>query len=548
LPIVRLPGRTDTERMQRARRESILATILFTDIVGSSDLVAELGDRRWKMLLARHNALVRRELRRYGGRELDTAGDGFFASFDNPGNAVRCAAAIVEAVQGLGIDVRIGLHLGQAEIMGRKLGGVAVHIAARVMALAGPAEVLMSGVVQEVLPSSDFTSEDRGSHVLKGVSRELRLFRVVAVEKPLPGQLEPALAAERRAAVQAPPLWRRSYVPTVGAVTVLVAGGVAGAVLLGSGSSPSPRAAVDYVARVDPATRQVVARIPVGEHPVDVALGEGSVWVLDKDGSVRRIDPVTNAATVIETVAEDPRAIAAGEGGVWVVDGTRGIIHKIDPASNLVLESLRIGQSVRDVTVGEDAVWASAGDRVVRIEPASGDTSDLEGVLSGPGGPEVTARDRFTIAAGGGFVWETFSEFPQAGRHDAATSDFRRFDVGVQPRGIALTGTDVWFAGCGTPGTVVRVNSLTGDVLATLSAGGAVCPYFEQGNAILLAAGQDGVWVTDAVNGTVARIDDTTNQVDAPIRVGETPTAIVVGLGSVWVAVDGEVSPSPSTS
>ena len=122
--------------MLRARRESILATILFTDIVGSSDLIAEVGDRRWKILLARHNALVRRELRRHGGRELDTAGDGFFASFDNPGNAVRCAASIVEAVQDLGIDVRIGLHLGQAEIMGRKLGGVAVHIAARVMGVA----------------------------------------------------------------------------------------------------------------------------------------------------------------------------------------------------------------------------------------------------------------------------------------------------------------------------------------------------------------------------------------------------------------------------
>jgi class 3 adenylate cyclase/streptogramin lyase len=545
---VRLPGRTDTKRMHRARRESILATILFTDIVGSSDLVAELGDRRWKMLLARHNALVRRELRRYVGRELDTAGDGFFASFDNPGNAVRCAAAVVDAVQDLGIDVRIGLHLGQAEIMGRKLGGVAVHIAARVMALAGPAEVLMTGVVQEVLPSTDFTSEDRGSHVLKGVSREWRLFRVVAVEKPLPGPLEPGVAAERRAAVQAPPLWRRSYAPTVAAVTVLVAGGVAGAVLLGSSSSLSPRPAVDYVARVDPATRQVVARIPVGEHPVDVALGEGSVWVLDKDGSVRRIDPVTNAATVIETVAEDPTAIAAGEGGVWVADGTKGIIHKIDPASNLVLDSLRIGQSVRDVTVGEDAVWASAGDRIVRIEPASGDTSDLEGVLSGPGGPEVTTKDRFTISAGGGFVWETFSEIPQVGRHALATSDYRRFVVGVLPRDIALTGTDVWFAGCGTPGTVVRVNSLTGDVLATISAGGGVCPYFEQGNPILLAPSQDGVWVTDAVNGTIARIDDTTNQVDTPIQVGETTTAIVVGLGSVWVAVDGMASPSPLTS
>src|SRR5437867_12712096 len=135
--------------MQRPRRESVLTTVLFTDIVGSSELAAELGDRRWKVLLSRHHALVRGELRRFGGRELDTAGDGFFASFDNPGNAVRCAAALVEAVQELGIEIRAGLHLGQAEIVARKLGGAAVHVGARTMAQAGPAEVLTSGGLKE---------------------------------------------------------------------------------------------------------------------------------------------------------------------------------------------------------------------------------------------------------------------------------------------------------------------------------------------------------------------------------------------------------------
>jgi hypothetical protein len=139
--------------------------------------------------------------------------------------------------------------------------------------------------------------------------------------------------------------------------------------------------------------------------------------------------------------------LAGGTPFEWVGDGTKGIIHKVDPASNLVVESLRIGQSVRDVTVGEGAVWVSAGDRIVRIESASGNTSDLEGSVVGPGGSEVTIRDRFTISAGGGFVWETFSEVPEAGRHGLATSDFRRFDVGLPPRDVALTGTDVWFAG-----------------------------------------------------------------------------------------------------
>src|SRR5437016_4736492 len=186
--------------MQRPRRESVLTTVLFTDIVGSSELAAEVGDRRWKVLLSRHNALVRRELRRFGGRELDTAGDGFFASFDNPGNAIRCAASIVRSVQDLGIEVRSGLHLGQAEIVGRKLAGAAVHIGARTMALAGPAEVLVTGGLKDVLPPADFTFEDRGSHVLKGVPGEWGLFRVAAIDRPLPGPLEPEVAAARRAA------------------------------------------------------------------------------------------------------------------------------------------------------------------------------------------------------------------------------------------------------------------------------------------------------------------------------------------------------------
>jgi class 3 adenylate cyclase len=147
--------------MQRPRRESVLTTVLFTDIVGSSEVAAEMGDRRWRVLLSRHHALVRRQLRRFGGKELDTAGDGFFASFENPGNAIRCAASVVEGVQELGIDVRTGLHLGQAEILGKKLGGAAVHIGARTMAQAGPAEVLVTSGLKDVLHSSDFTFEDR---------------------------------------------------------------------------------------------------------------------------------------------------------------------------------------------------------------------------------------------------------------------------------------------------------------------------------------------------------------------------------------------------
>jgi DNA-binding beta-propeller fold protein YncE len=146
-------------------------------------------------------------------------------------------------------------------------------------------------------------------------------------------------------------------------------------------------------------------------------------------------------------------------------------------------------------------------------------------------------------------VWRTASEEPTVIRNEVGGDRFDRFDVGVQPRDIAASGGDVWLVACGTPGTVVRLDAETGDVLATIPAGGAVCPYqyLATGNPISIAAGE-GVWVTDALNGTISRISETTNQVDAPIRVGDIPTAVAVGLGSVWVIVDGTESPSPPTS
>src|SRR5438045_3353312 len=140
--------------MRRRGRDHVLATLLFTDIVGSSRVAAEVGDRRWRTLLDRHHAIVRAELRRSRGRELDTAGDGFFASFDEPSDAIRCACAIAEAVRELGIEIRAGVNLGEAEIIAGKPGGLAVHAAARIMALAEPGEVLVSSTVRDMVPGS----------------------------------------------------------------------------------------------------------------------------------------------------------------------------------------------------------------------------------------------------------------------------------------------------------------------------------------------------------------------------------------------------------
>jgi len=163
---------------EEASFDRILATVLFTDIVDSTRRAAELGDRRWRELVLRHHATVRTLLTRYRGVEIDTAGDGFFASFDGPARAVRCAMAIVDAVRPLGIEVRAGLHTGEVERMDTKVSGLAVNIGARVAAMAAPSEVLVSQTVRDLMVGSGLTLVDRGSHGLKGVPGFWGLYAV----------------------------------------------------------------------------------------------------------------------------------------------------------------------------------------------------------------------------------------------------------------------------------------------------------------------------------------------------------------------------------
>ena len=156
----------------------MLATVLFTDIVGSTERAVALGDRAWRDLLDRHHAIVRQEIERYRGREVDTAGDGFLATFDGPARAIRCAKSIRDAVRNLGIEIRTGLHTGECERVDDKIAGIAVHTGARVMAEAGPGEVLVSSTVKDLVAGSGLDFRERGTHTLKGVPGEWRLFAV----------------------------------------------------------------------------------------------------------------------------------------------------------------------------------------------------------------------------------------------------------------------------------------------------------------------------------------------------------------------------------
>jgi class 3 adenylate cyclase len=163
-------------RAEDADLDRTLATVLFTDIIRSTEKVAEVGDAGWRDLVERHHATVRALLARYRGREIDTAGDGFFASFDGPARAVRCAEAAVEAVKPLGIEIRAGVHTGEVERIGDKVGGIAVSIGARIGALASPSEVLVSQTVKDLVSGSGLVFEDRGEHTLRGVPETWQVF------------------------------------------------------------------------------------------------------------------------------------------------------------------------------------------------------------------------------------------------------------------------------------------------------------------------------------------------------------------------------------
>jgi class 3 adenylate cyclase len=158
--------------------DRVLATVLFTDIVGSTTRAAEMGDRRWRVLLNEHDQIVRREIDRFRGREIKTLGDGFLTTFDGPARAVRCADAITKALHVLGLEVRCGVHTGEIEMKGEDIGGIAVHIAARIAALAEGGQVLVSRTVRDLVAGSNLRLEDRGTYTLKGLSEGMPLFSV----------------------------------------------------------------------------------------------------------------------------------------------------------------------------------------------------------------------------------------------------------------------------------------------------------------------------------------------------------------------------------
>jgi class 3 adenylate cyclase/streptogramin lyase len=505
---------------------SALVTVLFTDIVGSTVIADEMGDRRWRELLARHHRIVRTELRRFGGREIDTAGDGFFASFDRPAQAIRCAASIVDAVRPLGIEIRAGVHVGEAEVMGRGLGGVAVHTGARIAAQAGPGEVLVSGTLRDLVPGATFAFDDRGVRELKGVRAPPRLFLVREVdEKPLPPSTDPDEARARREAIAPRPVYRRRGVRVAALVTALLVVGVLVFVFTRS-DPPEPVApARDVAVLVDPVSGEIRSTVDIPPGPsivygfIQARVGEGGLWIVHGN-CVCRVEAETREVGQVDLteIGFAPSELALGHGAAWVAT-LGGSTFSVNPTDLAASDPLSVPASetfLTSITTTEDAVWAMTSRRLTRIDPRDGTIS--EPITLNHGADDITGA--------GTDVWvidrlaNTLHRYNDDGEHIDSV------ELQVTPDELAP----------GPDGSLWVLNRSGGTVTRVDQSGQAGDPIRVGADSSDIAVGPDAVWVADHAGRTIQRIDPGTEQRDDPIRLPGPVVAIDVdqNTGLVW--------------
>jgi hypothetical protein len=469
-----------------------VATVVFTDIVGSTEIASELGDRGWRRLLGDHHALVRRELRKYRGREIDTAGDGFFASFDSPAAALSWAQVIGEGMWDLGVEVRAGAHLGECELIEGKVGGIAVHIGARVASAAGPGEILVTQTVKDALTGSDVRFIEAGVHGLKGVPGDWHLF---GVEQPGRTRPKPALSRPPPEPGGPPPRRPVRLVVIAGALALLVVLLAGYLVMRGSPSHNTiprrPPAFVQAVQRIDPETGGVLATIPTDVSArsagVVMAYGGGFVWAAGKYTFVYEINPDTN--TIIGRIpAGEALDVAYGGGSLWVA----GI-----------------------ATRGESNV-TQAPPTLLRVNPRTNHVSDR---ISLPG----TGNQLKGLAYGYGAVWLGWDD-GRLSRVDVETGKIRTLNLGGLIGSVAAGHRSVWAIDV-LGGTLIRVDPRTL----------AVSEQSLPGDPTAVVAGGGAVWVTDRTGGEVDRVPAVGHGGIQSASVGKNPYRVAVGDGFVWV-------------
>jgi class 3 adenylate cyclase/streptogramin lyase len=481
-----------------------VATVLFVDIVGSTRLASDLGDAGWRHILARFRRVVRAELKRWRGREQDTAGDGFYATFGEPAQALRAAASIVAAVQTLGLDLRVGLHTGECEQVDGKLTGIAVHIGARVMAVARAAEVLVTRTTRDLVVGSDAGFEEAGTHELKGVEGTWLLYRLVSVAEPLPGPLDPDVAARRLAEIAGDRRRRRRWPLVAAAAAIAVSiGAVLAFGAFGSSTKPPAHRATASLLRLDPKSGRVVATV----RDAQIGCGCGAnLWAIDgtlwerggNQGQLFASRKLSNGSLVrVFHAPADMADFAAGSGSLWIVRNTTttsgpnlGAQHswldRLDELSGRRTGQIRLPGSFGQgaLAVGEGAVWALEDDpdgTLLRIDPLT---------MRVTGRFETGALETSILVPADGYLWVCECLYHKVLRFDPRTKVAKTFNFTQQP----------WY--------LVSVAENTRPTL----------------------------WLLDSRDATITRLNPATGRAGSPLGLAGDPTEAVIARGSIWVA------------
>jgi class 3 adenylate cyclase/streptogramin lyase len=494
--------------MQPAPRPRRLSAVLFLDVVGSTQVASDLGDRRWRELLTRFRRTVRAVLKRYGGHEEDTAGDGFFATFGSPEPAVRAADAIVREVQAHGVDVRCGVHFGECEVVDGKLAGIAVHVGARVMSLAGPAEVLVTSTVRDLVAGSGMVFEDLSAHELKGVPGTWQLFALREIDGNAAGTpLTGTGAAERLAAVTPPTAARRRGPLVAGLAAAVLAGGALW-LLFGRGGGDDKTTTT-----AAPTTPSTVTGSPTPTTPA--RLSEAVVKLDPDTGEI-----LMTARNVLHGGLGRERYLAFGEGAVWAAGNGLAIV---DPATGKV-RHLAVGGG--NVAVGDREVWVATASgsngtfrpSAVQIDPAT--FRPAPAILFEGSYTSLLAK----VAVGGGYVWLAYQGV--LGQADPGHGEPVTVPIDGRADNVSAFGQEVWVADF-LNGVLYQIDPLRSKVERSVTL--QVAPDS-------IAVGRAGLWVVNTSGHTAFEVDELSGDPQPPVPVGAGPISVAVGTDAVWVA------------
>ncbi len=513
---------------------TVLRAVLFTDVVGSTELARELGDQRWTRLLQAHRRIVRDQLRANRGREVDTAGDGFFAVFEGPTDAVRCAFTVARKVQVLGLDIRGGIHFGEIETSGTDAHGIVVHTGARVMSKAGAAEVLITQTVKDLVAGAKFELQERGAFDLKGVPGTWTLFDVLAVDdEARPAPVETEQSAERRDLATVPGANRpsRRWIAAAAGIAVIAAALVG---YLALRPKPTYVPAAGMIARINgDGFDQPVA---VGAFPMALTEGMGRVWITDRQSQVYWLDERDNSTGSRGTEGVPTGAVSGG-GAVWITagfgsgQGVEGAVSRLDPDSLLLAPAFQTPVGSQAIAFGAGVVWVAEPNiaEVQRYDPVSKTTRRIPLPVSDPAAkPDSIAFGDL----GGAAVWVGDYLTRTVFRVDATSSDIRTYTVGGTPTAIAVGAGAVWVAS-EQADAVYALDPRTGAIRTTIDVGSQGCNAPRS-----IAVNAEAVWVACSASQRVIGITPGAATVSTSLAVAGAPAALVTGQdGSVWVVV-----------